>query len=601
MYVRSLASVQRSDYESAGIIASDLALLREQKFSIPLGIVVTSDSFSAFLSKNGLKNRLIQMYHGVTASQTQKINDLYEQVKKLFLSSEMPPDFVPELVETYHSLGVSGKGAQSIIGGSNNPPVLVYKSPGYVMEEDDFTGIFMNVRGEDMLVKAVLASWASLFSPKSVTYRLEHNIRFPETCSLIIQEFIPEGRCCKINVADREITVDSYFGLPDLHNELVKDHHVLDREFLHILDYKISYQEYKIGVSEGSLVRKRLQQLGNEQKFNDKEIMECGRIGKRASQFVQKNLSLTINLREGFNILWVTRRTNTEVTKPIYETPLESELDTINKVSQEIKLFEEKNVETSESEFTFNEIDLDAPSTNDVDQDMEINVDDEFVDKDFTPVKPVVQEYEQNYDEEIFPEDETEPYTDEVTVEEYSDKNSFEDNFVRQEPSNNIDTFEVEEYSSNNLVDDAEEKVVAKDEEFMMPQVIETYEETSEDNDFIMPVEEFIEVAAEPKKEFKPNDIFKSVEYDATSIIVKVDHLIYDTLKKKHTQIYNKDVSNIYQIIEELKQKMYVPLQEEVKKVRMLRDEFLEKGRLLSTEEIKYVLDVGKKFFNELK
>ncbi len=558
-FIKSFSTVTREDYDTVGYLASDLALIHENNFRIPLTFVITTDAYNIFLEKNGLKNKLMQIYHEVNTDE--QLAEAYEMVKKLFLSAELPNNFLEELFETYHSVGGIGESADSIIKQNPNPKVMLIKSPNYIMEDDDTSGVFLNVQGEEKLVKAVKLCWASLFSPESAGYRLSHDIRMPENCGIIVQQFLTKGKNAVARTNNKTITVKTYLGIMDTHNELNKDEFLIDREYLQIKEKKIRFQQYRITVEEGKLVRAPLKQEGAEQKLNDKEVMEAARTAKRISNYLGKNTVIHMSLlNEHFLVKLCYRNTSPEPLE--LEEPTVEEEKTIIKVEEEIKKFEEEpEGEISETEITIEE---DTPE-----KDMEFISFEEPLEAEESSEEPTIETYGT-------PEEEKEETNDEPLPEER--------------------VVQAETY-----------------EETMMVQETEKISEEPEIEDFIMPMTEeepTIEIYNEetttniPKKkesyeEPENTKIMKHIRFDASTIIVKAYKELFDAINRKYNKIYGSLPESFGEGVRDLSAKTGIS-EQDLMEVKRLRDEFINNNRALTTNELKFVLDVTNHSLNIL-
>lgn len=598
-FIKSFSRITREDYDSVGYLAADLALILENNFRIPLTFVISSNAYDQFLEKNGLKNKLLQIYREVSTDK--ELVDAYEQVKKLFLAGELPSGFEEEIFEAYHSLGgsISNTSADSMIRENPNPKIMLVKSPGYILEENDLSGVFLNVQGEEKLAKAVKLCWASLFTPESAGYRISNSIKFPTNCGIIVQQFLTKGRNAITKVNNKTINVEAYLGIMDNHNELTKDSFIVDKEYLRILESKIKFQQYRISIDENMLIRHPMKQEGAEQKLNDKEIMEAARTGKRVSNYLGKNsVSHMTLLNDKFMVKLVYRKTSPE---PLEYEEAKEEKIIVKEMREEIEEFEKNsNGEVSETEII---IEAEVPEEQEI----------EFVSfEEKTELIPEVEVYDDieeeknNYEEKIEiyddPKEEIDTY-EEIKV--FEEKNIQEENeFIEKKPL--IEQF-IDEYSIGD-----EEVGIFKESEFEEENI--TAEELISDaieedaDEFIMPLneeikEEFVAEIVEEEKtepeEFESEGL-REIKMEASKVVTTVFKELVNTIGKTYDAIYGSLPESFGEGVRDLSTRYNIS-EQDLMEVKRLRDEFVKNDKALSNDEIKFVLDTANKTLSTLK
>lgn len=322
-YIITLNNVKGSNLDDAGFRAVDLALLREKRLNIPLSFIINSQAHEEFLKENGLKAKIDKVF------QNKNPLKAYEEVLELFNQASISNDFETELHEAYESLAIDpGASASSIVSEWDYPFVMLVRSPNYLLSTDNTQGIKQNIRGTEVLVKALKHVWASYYSPNSVEYRKKTNINDFKT-GVIVQKMKPINESavsyslCDLN--ERTILVKSFKGIQDYDFDqkiLGKDRHEVNIDTLMISKSEVNTQEFSIVRNSETfqLAAHDLKERGSRQKLDDKQIYEIARITKRAKSFLQKNLKLYLGVREGYtNVLFVNRYV-AEPMKVIQET-----------------------------------------------------------------------------------------------------------------------------------------------------------------------------------------------------------------------------------------------------------------------------------------
>ncbi|HVM31496.1 MAG TPA: PEP/pyruvate-binding domain-containing protein, partial [bacterium] len=135
---------------------------------VPPGFAVTSGAYWELLKQNHLEAQLDQRAAGASRG-GQSLRRAAKAARELLLSAAIPQELEKAIREAYRALGRET--------GLANPAVAVRSSAtAEDLPDASFAGqqeTFLNVRGEAALLKACRRCWASLFTDRAVSYRLE--------------------------------------------------------------------------------------------------------------------------------------------------------------------------------------------------------------------------------------------------------------------------------------------------------------------------------------------------------------------------------------------------------------------------------------------
>lgn len=101
----------------------------------------------------------------------------------------------------------------------------------------------------------------------------------------------------------------------------------------------------------------------------------------------------------------------------------------------------------------------------------------------------------------------------------------------------------------------------------------------------------------------KTEEIFNSALYQASNVVVSCDMAINSLLKKKYEELFNEEASRqeFKELLIKLKEKIEIPYEKEIRKVRALRNEYSHEYRQIDPEDIKFTIEITKKFIDEFK
>lgn len=301
-FVRTLAAITRGETDLVGTRAVDLARLHRE-FQLPPTFVLTNEAFESFVLRNNLHERIVSALRA-EVSETRR----YDAIRELILGGDFAQEMVAEIVESYESLS-TGESLSTLVESEEAPFATVIISPNHHMPSESNEGVILNVRGLEQLLLAVKECWACLFTPTLQRHRRNAGIGARNLNVGVIVERAPResvtAEAWSATGGDTDtLTVKAYYGHFDISSSVEKDECRVTREYL-----KPVYQS--VGVQTALLTRdedERLAKLplgarGEQQKVNDRDLIELARLAKKASQLLEKQVKLIFNVRDTMELL----------------------------------------------------------------------------------------------------------------------------------------------------------------------------------------------------------------------------------------------------------------------------------------------------------
>jgi pyruvate,water dikinase len=155
--------VSKGDVGLVGGKGANLGELTQAGIPVPPGFIVTAASYFRFLDQSGLRPEIESRLSGLDHHDSRALQQASDDIKAAIVSKPVPPDLAAEIRECYRRLG----GAMAVRSSATAED----------LPEASFAGqqsTFLNVVGEDSVVEAVRACWASLFEARAIFYRVEN-------------------------------------------------------------------------------------------------------------------------------------------------------------------------------------------------------------------------------------------------------------------------------------------------------------------------------------------------------------------------------------------------------------------------------------------
>lgn len=140
--------------------------LSSQGINIPNGFATTAKAFWHFVEENKLKEPIGNALKELDTDQFKNLGDIGGKIRKKIMEAQIPDDLAGDIKESFHKLQEKEKDMESVAVRSS--------ATAEDLPEASFAGqheSFLNVKGEDGVVKAVKECYASLFTDRAIKYR----------------------------------------------------------------------------------------------------------------------------------------------------------------------------------------------------------------------------------------------------------------------------------------------------------------------------------------------------------------------------------------------------------------------------------------------
>lgn len=178
-YILDFETVDKNSLSTVGGKNASLGEMIKAGIRVPHGFAVSTDSYLEFITKAGIEEEIYAALSNLDPADVAAINDAADQVQDLINGAEMSESIYGAIQHAYQ--GLCRKYSSELI------PVAVRSS---ATAEDlptaSFAGqqeTYLWIQGADRVIQRVQNCWASLFTPRAISYRIKNN--FPHDKVLI--------------------------------------------------------------------------------------------------------------------------------------------------------------------------------------------------------------------------------------------------------------------------------------------------------------------------------------------------------------------------------------------------------------------------------
>lgn len=247
IHVRDFSTLRLADAEEAGGKGANLGELVAAGLPVPPGFVLLRGGYLASMQAGGVGSEVAAL-HGEALAQVDdsaRLAELCQRMQHLVAKAGIVDQVRAQLLDAYHRL--------------NSHSVVAVRSSatGEDGRDASFAGMnqtVTNVVGDDAVVDAVKRCWASLFTPRVVTYRASRRFTAEPAMAVVVQQMIAAEQSGVVFTSNpstgerKQVLIEAAAGQGEVvvSGKVQPDTYVVDKQTLEVLDTKIGHQEFKI-------------------------------------------------------------------------------------------------------------------------------------------------------------------------------------------------------------------------------------------------------------------------------------------------------------------------------------------------------------------
>ncbi|MCU4864003.1 phosphoenolpyruvate synthase [Bacillus sp. NA_165.1] len=256
-----------------------------QGIQVPEGFCVTTVGYEKAIEQNEELQTLLQQLTKLKMEERAQIGEMSKKIREVIMAVEIPTDVVEAVA---HYLSRFGNEHAYAVRSSATAEDLPYAS--FAGQQDTY----LNIIGEEAILQHVRKCWASLFTERAVTYRMQNGFEHNQVsiCVVIQKMVFPEASgilftADPITSNRKVLSIDASFGLGEaLVSGLVSADNYKVKEDK-IVEKVIATKKLAIyGRKEGGTERKKI--APNQQKLqtlSEQQILQLASIGRQIEAY----------------------------------------------------------------------------------------------------------------------------------------------------------------------------------------------------------------------------------------------------------------------------------------------------------------------------
>jgi len=280
-YTKKFNELDKTKADIAGGKGASLGEMLNAGIPVPDGFVILSTTFDKFLHIADLIQEIDSILHAVDHEAVHSIDEASEKIQELIKHAIMPSDIASEIVSEFQILDsefVAVRSSATAEDGADH---------AWAGQLDSF----LNITKETLLEK-VQYCWASLFTPRAISYRFEKGLHTTKiSVAVVVQKMInseKSGIAFSVHpiTEDRnQIIIEAGFGLGEaiVSGSVTPDSYVIEKDTEMILDVNVNNQKQALYRAQGggNFWKNLNDSEGQRQVLNGKEILALSRLIKK--------------------------------------------------------------------------------------------------------------------------------------------------------------------------------------------------------------------------------------------------------------------------------------------------------------------------------
>ena len=278
------SEIDKNDVNFVGGKGANLGEMYRLGIPVPNGFIVTSQSYFDNLKSSGALDRIKGILYGLDVNNPVSLDSKAKACRKEIKNIAIGASLKKKIIKYYRDLSTKG-GADVAVRSSATAEDLPQAS---------FAGqqsTYLNIRGQNNLIEAILNVWASLFEARAIFYRSQKNFdHFKVGIAVPVQKMVQSEvsgvmfTIDPITGSKHKIIIEAVFGLGELivGGQITPDHYEVDKKSFGILTKTVVVQsEQLVRARNGNKLIKIARPYRDIQKIPDEKIVELAHVGTK--------------------------------------------------------------------------------------------------------------------------------------------------------------------------------------------------------------------------------------------------------------------------------------------------------------------------------
>jgi pyruvate,water dikinase len=279
-YILDFQEIDKTTLIAGGKGANLGELSRIEGIHVPAGFCVTTEAYKAIAAGNEELNLLLDQLSVLTIDERQGITGISARLRKVIEDIAIPENIGHEIFRRMQQLGEKDAYAVRSSATAEDLPTASFAG-----QQDTY----LNIIGKNNILKYISKCWASLFTDRAVTYRIQNGFDHRKVhLSVVVQKMVFPQASGILFTADpvtshrKVLSIDASFGLGEALVSGLVNPDIYKVYNGQIIDKKISNKKHAIyTLKDGGTKQEIEPERQNEQALTDEQILQLEHLGRK--------------------------------------------------------------------------------------------------------------------------------------------------------------------------------------------------------------------------------------------------------------------------------------------------------------------------------
>jgi pyruvate,water dikinase len=302
--ILSISELSVDDIDVAGGKGANLGELTEAGFQVPPGFVLTTAAYDYFLEENNLNEWLHSILAGLDESSDKSLHETSKAINDAFEDAKMPSDLSKATIEEFDRL-FGGMGQYGLVAVRSSATAEDLPTASFAGQQETFLNVF---DPKDLLDK-IKRCWASLFTPRAMSYRASQGFEHEKIkLAVIVQKMVRSDVSGIMFTVDPNselphIIIEAGYGLGEalVSGKVTPDTYVVEKFHKRIINKRIAKQAWKLVRGDsGETTRIDIDEdQQNVQKISDEVILSLAEVGNQVELHYDRPMDIEWAMDDG--------------------------------------------------------------------------------------------------------------------------------------------------------------------------------------------------------------------------------------------------------------------------------------------------------------
>jgi rifampicin phosphotransferase len=284
-YVLGFQDIDKTKLMVVGGKGANLGeLSRIEGIRVPHGFCLSTEAFQRIIRETSSMNELLDQLSLLKVEDREKIGELSGEIRRAIEGVAIPEDIHEEVTRFLSMFG--DKNAYAVRSSATAEDLPAASFAG--QQET-----YLNIIGKEAILKHISKCWASLFTERAVTYRLQNGFDHRKVhLSVVVQKMVFPQAAGILFTADpvtsnrKVLSIDASFGLGEAMVSGLVNADIYKVCNGKVIDKRISTKKLAIyAVKDGGTKEQEIEpERQNRQALTDEQILQLERIGRKIEE-----------------------------------------------------------------------------------------------------------------------------------------------------------------------------------------------------------------------------------------------------------------------------------------------------------------------------